>query len=103
MDLFQGLGAEVVALGWSDTFIPVDTEAIRDEDVVLAKEWSAEYGFDAILSTDGDSDRPLISDENGEWLRGDIAGILAAGYLKEDSVNTPVSCCLLYTSDAADE
>ena len=92
VEIFSGLGAEVVPLGWSDTFIPVDTEAIRDEDVALAKQWAAEQGFDTILSTDGDSDRPLISDENGGWLRGDIAGILAARYLGADSVSTPVSC-----------
>ncbi len=90
--IFEGLGAEVAPLGWSDKFIPVDTEAIRDEDVALAKQWAAEQGFDTILSTDGDSDRPLISDENGVWLRGDIAGILAARYLGADSVSTPVSC-----------
>lgn len=92
VEIFKGLGADVTPLGWSDTFIPVDTEAIRDEDVALAKQWAAEQGFDTILSTDGDSDRPLISDEKGEWLRGDIAGILAARYLGADSVSTPVSC-----------
>ena len=92
VEIFEGLGADVVPLGWSETFIPVDTEAIREEDVELAKQWAAEFGFDAVLSTDGDSDRPLISDESGEWLRGDVAGILAASYLKADSVSTPVSC-----------
>ncbi len=92
IEIFSGLGADVTPLGFSDTFIPVDTEAIRDEDVQLAKEWSAQNGFDVILSTDGDSDRPLISDESGTWLRGDVAGILAAKYLGADSVSTPVSC-----------
>lgn len=92
VDIFEGLGGTVTPLGFSESFIPVDTEAIRPEDVALARDWSAEYGFDAILSTDGDSDRPLISDEHGEWLRGDIAGILAATYLAADSVSTPVSC-----------
>jgi phosphomannomutase len=92
IEIFSGLGADVTPLGFSDTFIPVDTEAIRDEDVKLAREWSEENGFDTILSTDGDSDRPLISDEKGIWLRGDVAGILAARYLAADSVSTPVSC-----------
>lgn len=92
VELYSGLGAEVVPLGWSDIFVPVDTEAIRKEDAALARKWAAEHGFDAVLSTDGDSDRPLISDEHGEWLRGDIAGILAAHYLGADSVSTPVSC-----------
>jgi len=92
VDIFKGLGADVIPLGWSDKFIPVDTEAIREEDVELARQWAAEQGFDVIFSTDGDSDRPLISDEKGEWLRGDIAGVLAARYLGADSVSTPVSC-----------
>ncbi len=92
IEIFSGLGADVTPLGFSDTFIPVDTEAIREEDVKLAREWSAENGFDVILSTDGDSDRPLISDENGVWLRGDVSCILAAKYLGADSASTPVSC-----------
>jgi phosphomannomutase len=92
LEIFEGMGAEVTPLGFSDTFVPVDTEAIREEDVTLALEWSVEYGLDAIFSTDGDSDRPLISNEHGVWLRGDVAGILAAAYLEADSVHTPVSC-----------
>jgi phosphomannomutase len=92
IEIFSGLGADVTPLGFSDTFIPVDTEAIRDEDVALAREWSTENGFDTIISTDGDSDRPLVSDENGTWLRGEVAGILAAKYLGVDSISTPVSC-----------
>ena len=92
IEIFSGLGADVTPLGFSTTFVPVDTEAIRDEDHKLAKEWSDQNGFDVILSTDGDSDRPLVSDEYGVWLRGDVAGILAAKYLGADSVSTPVSC-----------
>lgn len=92
VDIYKGLGAEVVALGRSDTFVPVDTEAIRPEDVCLARQWAREQSFDAIVSTDGDSDRPLIADENGQWLRGDVAGILCAKYLGADSISTPVSC-----------
>ena len=65
---------------------------MRDEDVDQAREWAGTFEFDAIVSTDGDSDRPLISDEKGEWLRGDVAGILAASYLGAESISTPVSC-----------
>jgi phosphomannomutase len=90
--ILSGMGAAVTSLGRSETFIPVDTEAIRPEDVQLASEWAVSEKFDAIVSTDGDSDRPLVSDEKGRWLRGDIAGILCAGFLKADSISTPVSC-----------
>ncbi|GAB4546337.1 MAG: phosphomannomutase [Thermodesulfovibrionia bacterium] len=89
--ILESLGADVTPLGRSDAFIPVDTEAIRDDDIGLALRWSEEYGLDSIVSTDGDGDRPMISDENGKWLRGDIAGILCASYLNADAVVTPVS------------
>ncbi len=90
--ILSGLGAETVPLARSDKFIPVDTEAIRAEDAELARQWAREGRFDAIVSTDGDSDRPLVSDERGLWLRGDVAGILCARFLGADTVCTPVSC-----------
>jgi phosphomannomutase len=89
--VLEQLGAEVTSLARSTKFISVDTEAIRPEDVVLAKEWCAEGKFDCIISTDGDGDRPLISDQYGTWLRGDVAGVLCAHYLNADIVITPVS------------
>ncbi|MEI8288189.1 MAG: phosphomannomutase [Verrucomicrobiota bacterium] len=90
--ILSHLGAEVTPLGRSDKFIPVDTEAIRPEDVQLAADWANTGKYDALVSADGDSDRPLISDEGGHWLRGDVAGILCAKFLAADSVSTPVSC-----------
>jgi len=90
--ILSGLGAEVTPLSLSNVFVPVDTEAIRPEDVAAAREWADTYGFDAIVSTDGDSDRPLISDETGKWLRGDVAGILCSAFFKADAVATPISC-----------
>lgn len=92
VDILAGLGARVTPLGRSDKFIPVDTEAIRPEDVELARQWAKDPGFDAIVSADGDSDRPLVGDEHGEWLRGDVAGILCARFLAADYISTPVSC-----------
>lgn len=90
--IFMALGAEVVALGRSDSFIPVDTEAIRQTDYDLARKWAGEYNFHALVSADGDADRPLLSDENGNWLRGDVLGILAAQSLQIDALAVPVSC-----------
>ncbi len=91
-EIMRGLGADVTCLGRSERFIPVDTEAIRPEDVELASAWTSQYGFDCIVSADGDGDRPLVSDEHGIWLRGDVAGILCARYLGASCVVTPVSC-----------
>lgn len=90
-EILVSLGAEVRLLGYSDRFVPVDTEAIRIEDIELAKKWSAEYQLDSIVSADGDGDRPLVSDEHGNWLRGDVAGILCARFLNARHVVTPVS------------
>jgi phosphomannomutase len=89
--LLEALGVEVIRLGRTDAFVPIDTEAVRPEDVIQASDWAKEYAFDAIFSSDGDADRPLIGDEQGQWLRGDIVGILCAKYLAANVVVTPVS------------
>lgn len=89
--ILEALGAEVISLGRTDTFVPIDTEAVRHEDVEQANAWAELYDFDAIVSTDGDADRPLIGDEMGQWLRGDVVGILCAQYLCAHTVVTPVS------------
>lgn len=91
VEVLGGLGADVVRLARSETFLPVDTEAVRPEDVALARDWAAGGKLFAICSTDGDGDRPLVADERGEWLRGDVAGILVAKWLGADAVVTPVS------------
>jgi len=44
-----------------------------------------------LVSTDGDADRPLIADERGEFLRGDIVGILCVHYLETSHIATLVS------------
>ncbi|MBK7356470.1 phosphomannomutase [Propionivibrio sp.] len=91
-ELLEMLGATVIPLGRVDEFVPIDTEAVSDDDVQLARRWADQHGFDAILSTDGDADRPLIGDERGHWLRGDITGILCAQYLGALAVATTISC-----------
>ncbi|MDR1053975.1 MAG: hypothetical protein LBL39_07340, partial [Planctomycetaceae bacterium] len=96
VELYTKLGASVTRLGRSDKFVSVDTEAVREEDFLLVKNWAKQGSsdippFDAIFSTDGDADRPLIFDEHGEWIRGDIAGILTSRFLLADCVVTPVS------------
>lgn len=91
MQVVEALGGTAVPLGRAESFIPVDTEAVRPEDAALAREWAADGTLDAILTTDGDSDRPLLADAQGNWLRGDVLGILAARFLGAAAVTTPVS------------
>jgi phosphomannomutase len=90
--MFIALGAEVIALERSDEFVPIDTEAVSEADILKAKNWSAQYELDFIFSTDGDGDRPLVADENGNWLRGDILGLLCSIALKIEALVTPVNC-----------
>ena len=90
-EVIASYGAEIVPLGRSETFIPVDTEAVSLETIALLKNWSAEHRLDAIVSADGDGDRPLIADENGMTLRGDLVGMIASMFLGADKVVTPVT------------
>jgi len=104
VQMLESLGAEAVPLGRATSFIPVDTEALREEDEVLARQWAGEQRLDAIVSTDGDADRPLISDAAGSFLRGDLVGAITAKYLGADVIVTPVtSNSALETSGAFEQ
>ncbi len=89
-EILESLGSEVIRKGYSDTFVPVDTEAVQDLEKLAG--WVLEHRADALFSTDGDGDRPLVVDESGNFIRGDILGILAADFLGAESIVTPVSC-----------
>ncbi len=91
LNILTEFGATVISLGRTDDFVPIDTEAVSDADQALGKSWANQYKLDAILSTDGDADRPLISDEFGNWFRGDVVGLLCAKYLGAKKVVTPIS------------
>lgn len=91
-EILQALGAKVISLGRTNDFIPIDTEAVADVDIKRARKWASENSFDAIISTDGDADRPLIGDEQGRWMRGDVVGLLCARYLGAQVIATPGSC-----------
>jgi len=90
-DVLRAAGAMPVPLGRASSFIPVDTEALRPEDDALARQWAAGQKLDAIVSTDGDADRPLVSDASGTFLRGDLVGALTAMALGADAIVTPVT------------
>ncbi|QUS37061.1 phosphomannomutase [Falsirhodobacter algicola] len=85
------LGAEVVELGHSGTFIPVDTEAVEPETRQTLAEWTAAHGLNAIASTDGDGDRPMLTDASGRLVPGDVLGVLTARHLGARVIVTPVS------------
>ena len=84
-------GAEIVSLGRIDGFVAVDTEAFGDAVFAPLEGWIDSEKLDAIVSADGDGDRPLLMDEAGNFVRGDVLGLLAAQYLGARTVVTPVT------------
>jgi phosphomannomutase len=100
--ILQALGAEVITCGRSETFVPIDTENMDAEQLAVIQafynEAARHHGrFDAIVSTDGDSDRPLIlgvepTTEALQFFGGDLIGMLTAELLAADAVVVPISC-----------
>ena len=103
--ILENTGAEVFPVGRSDEFVPIDTEAISDAHLRMLSDFVTEqqneHGrIDAIVSTDGDSDRPLIvgvAELEGRaraavrFFPGDLVGTVVADYLGADSVSVPIS------------
>ena len=91
IQILRALGAEVTEIGRSETFVPVDTEAVPPDARALLREAVAAHGLDAIVSTDGDGDRPLLADSTGQIVPGDVLGQITAQALSAQVVVTPVS------------
>jgi len=89
--VLRSFGADVIPVGKSETFVPVDTEAVDAATLAKFKAWSGEFQLDAIVSTDADADRPLVADENGDLFRGDLIGLVTALFVAADTVVTPVT------------
>lgn len=90
-DVIAGLGGTVVRIARSETFIPVDTEAVDPDTRAALAGWAAEHELDAIVSTDGDADRPMVTDAKGAMIPGDVLGPITARLLGARIVVTPVS------------
>jgi phosphomannomutase len=102
VEILEQLGAHVVKGGRSDTFVPLDTENIdaAQLEVIqgLADEATRKSGpLHAVVSTDGDSDRPLVLGVDPvtaqvQFFGGDLLGMVVAEYLQADAVVVPISC-----------
>ena len=102
VEVLERMNAKVIAAGRSDTFVPIDTENIGAPQLAtiqaLAADATAKHGpIHAIVSTDGDSDRPLIlgvdpATGKAHFFGGDLVGMVVAEYLKADAVVVPISC-----------
>jgi phosphomannomutase len=111
-EILRRLGAEVYEFGQSDEFIPIDTEAISQITLEKIKKLATDQidlpegaQLDAIVSTDGDSDRPLwlgVEYKEGQlnlrFLPGDMMGAVVARGLGIKGVAVPIS-----SNDALDE
>lgn len=95
--VFEELGAEVIRRGVAPTGLNINDKcgALHPENVANA---TVEYRADIGISLDGDGDRVLLSDENGEIVDGDIIMAICAldmkkqGQLKKNTiVATPMS------------
>ncbi len=91
IETLRALGAEVVEIDRSDSFVPVDTEAVPGWARERIAGWTAEHRLDALISTDGDGDRPLLADGTGRIVPGDILGQITAGVVGAETVVTPVT------------
>ncbi len=104
VEILRRLGAQVIPAGRSEVFVPIDTEAIDAEQLdtiqkLVDEAWAKHGRIDAVVSTDGDSDRPLILGVDPEGNRGkvrffggDLVGMIVAEYLGADAVVVPISC-----------
>lgn len=90
-EVLEGLGAEVVRLARSEEFIPVDTEAVDPQTRAQFASWCREHALDALVSTDGDADRPMLTDASGQMVPGDVLGPITARHLRAEVICTPVS------------
>lgn len=91
MRLVTHFGAEAVAIECSESFIPIDTEAVDEETISRMRAHANTHGLAAIISTDADADRPLVLDENGVQIRGDVLGIITAKAIRADFLAVPVT------------
>lgn len=100
VEVLRALGANVHPVGKSEEFVAIDTEAIDAARLAeldrVHHRVREEFGaVDAVVSTDGDSDRPMVLgvDREGRlhFVPGDVLGMLVADFLGVDAIAVPVS------------
>jgi phosphomannomutase len=91
VNLLTQLGAQITELGRSTHFVPVDTEAVPEDVRAQLRVWASSRPLDAIVSTDGDGDRPLVADATGTVVSGDVLGQITGTALGAQIAVTPVS------------
>ena len=90
-EVLLSLGADIVRVGRVDDFVSVDTEDVTADDEYRYRQFVLRYDGDALVSTDGDGDRPLLVDNKARFHRGDRLGLLCAQLLGARFAAVPVS------------
>ena len=91
VEIIEKLGAQAIPDGRTDYFVPKDTENITEDTKANFLQLAKKHEPFAIVSTDGDSDRPFVVGSDGTFYRGDILGAVVAKYLKANICAVPVS------------
>ncbi len=99
VEILRALGAEVLPIERSDEFVPIDTDKITEDEKKQFQGFATAHpGAFAIISADGDSDRPIVIDERGNFQWGDLLGAIVADFLGIKFAASVVSA-----NDAIDE
>lgn len=91
--ILQDLGADVKLTGFSDVFIPVDTENVHN--LSELQDEMFQNDIEILISADGDADRPLVVHHRHGQITGDLLGMITAQFLGIKSIAVPVSCTSL--------
>ncbi len=83
--VFEELGAEVIRRGVNPTGLNINAKcgALFPESIAAA---TLEYRADLGISLDGDGDRVIFADENGEVIDGDVLMAMCALHMKEQGI-----------------
>lgn len=97
VELLKAFDAEVIAIGRSETFVPIDTENMEASQLATIQALTDDIGpVWAVISADGDSDRPLVLGVTPggvvRFFGGDLVGMIVAEFLGADAVAVPISC-----------
>lgn len=116
-DIFESLGAKIFAPDIkidniplrSDEFVPVDTESVSDKTLSLFKKVLIDNDLDVGITSDGDSDRPLlvyreyekgIRQSSVKYITGDILGLLAVLGLQNLNIKVDAACVPVSANDS---
>jgi phosphomannomutase len=110
VEMLRHFGAEAIPAGRCEEFVPIDTENVEPDQLariqaLVNDAWATHGSLDAVVSTDGDSDRPMVFGLEAaavgtkgnppgrvRFFSGDLVGMIVAEFLPADAVVVPITC-----------